>query len=61
MVDIKKAIKDAEQIIYCLKARKDELLLEIKNGNLSLYKEYMVVCSDHLSLASNLAKLKSSI
>jgi hypothetical protein len=61
MIDIKKAIKDAEEIIDCLKARKDELLAEIKKGNKSLYKEYIDVCSDWLGLVSNLEKLKKAI
>ena len=61
MIDIKKAIKDAEQIIDCLKARKDELLVEIKKGKKSLYKEYMDVCSDYLGLVGNLDKLKKAI
>ena len=57
MLDIKKAIKDSEELKETLREYKDQLMVEIKKGNRGLYKKYIEVCGDYLKLTSQLEKL----
>ena len=55
MIDYTKTIKDSEEIAATLSAMKDELLAEIKAGDMSLYPKYLSVCADYLKMKSLLA------
>ena len=57
MIDLTKTIKDAKEIIETLTAYKNELMSEIKKGDMSLYPNYIEVCSDLLSHESALSKV----
>ena len=58
LVDVKKVIAESQELIISLRNLKNSLIKEIKNGDSSLYKKYIEVCSDLLSVESDLSKLK---
>ncbi len=57
MIDLTKTINDSSSIIATLSNLKDELMLDIKNGDMSLYPKYLEVCTDLLKTKSLLNKI----
>ena len=57
MIDLTKTINDTKEIIETLTAYKNELMADIKKGDMSLYPKYIEVCTDLLGAQSALSKV----
>ena len=58
MIDLTKTINDTKEIIETLTAYKNELMSDIKKGDMSLYPKYIEVCTDLLSTQSALSEIQ---
>lgn len=57
MIDLTKTIKDTKEIIETLTAYKNELMTDIKKGDMSIYPKYLEVCTDLVGAQSALNKV----
>ena len=57
MIDLTKTIKEAKEIIETLTEYKNDLMSDIKSGDMSLYPKYIDVCTDLLVAQSALSKV----
>ena len=56
---IKETIKESSGLLTKLTDLKNAMLVEIKNGDMSLYPKYIEVCTDVLTLTRDIAALKA--